>query len=125
LRRMRPTPWRPNCSRRVWGRRRYLLRLVGQSMVGARIEDGNLLFVEEVEVPPDRAMVVAFLRGGEEVTMKRTYGEEKKVKLSPENGDHEELVLPAEDVRVRESGLYGRPSREQGRGRRDVKVRSC
>jgi repressor LexA len=35
------------------GRRRYLLRVVGQSMVGARLEDGNLLVVEEDEVPPD------------------------------------------------------------------------
>ena len=32
------------------GRRRYLLlRVVGQSMVGARIEDGDLLVVEEDE----------------------------------------------------------------------------
>jgi repressor LexA len=35
------------------GRRRYLLRVVGQSMVGARLEDGNLLVVEEDEVPLD------------------------------------------------------------------------
>jgi repressor LexA len=35
------------------GRRRYLLRVVGQSMVGARLEDGNLLVVEEDEVSPD------------------------------------------------------------------------
>jgi repressor LexA len=32
------------------GRRRYLLRVVGQSMVGAGIEDGDLLVVEEDEV---------------------------------------------------------------------------
>ena len=55
------------------GRRRYLLRVVGQSMVGARIEDGDLLVAEEVGVPPDQAVVVAFLRRGKEVTMKRTY----------------------------------------------------
>jgi repressor LexA len=72
---MRPTPWWPNCSRRVWRRRRYLLRLVGQSMVGAGIEDGDLLVAEEVGALPDQAVVVAFLRGGEEVTTKRTYRE--------------------------------------------------
>jgi SOS-response transcriptional repressor LexA len=49
------------------GRRCYLLRVVGQSMVGARIEDGDLLVVEEDEVPPDEAVVVALLRGAERV----------------------------------------------------------
>jgi repressor LexA len=83
------------------GRRRYLLRVVGQSMVGARIEDGDLLVVEEDEAPPDGAVIVALLGDGEEVTVKRLYREERRtVRLRPENGDHEELVLPAEDVRV-------------------------
>jgi repressor LexA len=88
------------------GQRRYLLRVVGQSMVGARIEDDDLLVVEEDEAPPDGAVVVALLRGGEEVTVKRIYRDGEKVKLRPENGDHEELVLPAEDVRVQGRVVY-------------------
>ena len=89
------------------GRRRYLLRVVGQSMVGARIEDGDLLVVEEDEAPPDGAVIVALLRDGEEVTVKRIYREEgNRVRLRPENGDHEELVLPAEDVRVQGRVFY-------------------
>jgi repressor LexA len=88
------------------GRRRYLLRVVGQSMVGARIEDGDLLVVEEDEAPPDGAVVVALLRDGEEVTVKRLYTEGNEVRLKPENGDHEELVLPAEDVRVQGRVIY-------------------
>ncbi len=89
------------------GRRRYLLRVVGQSMVGARIEDGDLLVVEEDETPPDGAVIVALLRGGEEVTVKRLYREEGgTVRLRPENGEHEELVLPSEDVRVQGRVVY-------------------
>ena len=89
------------------GRQRYLLRVVGQSMVGARIEDGDLLVVEEDEAPPDGAVIVALLRGGEEVTVKRLYREEGgTVRLRPENGDHEELVLPSEDVRVQGRVAY-------------------
>ena len=57
------------------GKRRYLLRVVGQSMVGARIEDGDLLVVEEDESPPDGSIVVVLLREGEEVTVKRLYRE--------------------------------------------------
>lgn len=88
------------------GKRRYLLRVVGQSMVGARIEDGDLLVVEEDEDPPDGAVIVALLRGGEEVTVKRIYREGDRVRLRPENGDHEELVLPAEDVRIQGTVVY-------------------
>ena len=89
------------------GRQRYLLRVVGQSMVGARIEDGDLLVVEEDEAPPDGAVIVALLRGGEEVTVKRLYREEEgMVRLRPENGDHEELVLPSEDVQVQGRVAY-------------------
>ena len=45
-------------------RRRYLLRVVGQSMVRARIEDSDLLVVEGDEAPPDEAVVVAFCGTG-------------------------------------------------------------
>lgn len=88
------------------GRRRYLLRVVGQSMVGARIEDGDLLVVEYDEAPPDGSVVVALLRDGEEVTVKRFYREGENVRLRPENGEHEELVLAPEDVRVQGRVVY-------------------
>lgn len=44
-------------------------------MTGAGIDDGDLLVVEEDESPSDGAVVVALLNGGEEVTVKRLYGE--------------------------------------------------
>jgi repressor LexA len=87
------------------GRRRYLLRVVGQSMTGARIEDGDLLVVEEDEDPPDGAIVVALLKG-EEVTVKRLRREGPNVRLRPENGDHEDIVVPAEDLRVQGRVVY-------------------
>ncbi len=88
------------------GKRRYLLRVVGQSMTGARIEDGDLLVVEEDEDPPDGAVVVALLRNGEEVTAKRLYREGDLVRLKPENGEHEDLIVPADRVRVQGRVVY-------------------
>ena len=82
------------------GRRRYLLRVVGQSMIGAGIQDGDLLVVEEDEDPPDGTVVVALLNGGEEVTVKRLYREGEAVRLRPENGEHEDVVVPAREVRI-------------------------
>src|SRR4051795_6042123 len=82
------------------GRRRYLLRVVGQSMIGARIEDGDLLVVEEDEDPPDGMVVVALLNRGEEVTVKKLYREGEMVRLKPQNGEHEDVVVPAREVRI-------------------------
>jgi repressor LexA len=88
------------------GRTRYLLRVVGQSMIGAHIDDGDLLVVEEDEDPPDGSVVVALLRNGEEVTVKRLYREGDNVRLGAENGDHEDLVVPDEELNVQGRVVY-------------------
>jgi repressor LexA len=88
------------------GRRRYLLRVVGQSMIGAHIDDGDLLVVEEDENPPDGEVVVALIGGGEEVTVKRLYREGGMVRLRPENGDHEDLVVPAAEIALQGRVVY-------------------
>ena len=92
------------------GRPRYLLRVVGQSMIGAHIADGDLLVVEEDEDPPDGTVVAALIRGGEEVTVKRLYRERgeagETLRLRPENGDHEDLVVPADEVLVQGRVVY-------------------
>ena len=80
------------------GRRRYVLRVVGDSMIDARISDGDLLVVEEDEEPEDGAVVVALLGGGDEVTVKKLYREGDSVRLKPQNGEHEDIVVPAADV---------------------------
>ena len=82
------------------GRRRYLLRVVGDSMIDARISDGDLLVVEEDQDPPDGEVVVAMIGGGEEVTVKKIYREGERVRLRPQNGGHEDIVVRAEDVVV-------------------------
>jgi repressor LexA len=86
------------------GRRRYLLRVVGQSMIGAHIADGDLLVVEEDEDPPDGAVVAALI--GVVVTDTRLYREGDLLRLRPENGDHEDLVVPAEDVTIQGRVVY-------------------
>lgn len=88
------------------GRRRYLLRVVGQSMIGAHIADGDILVVEEDENPPDGTVVAALIGGGEEVTVKRLYREGDLLRLKPENGDHEDLVVPADDVTIQGRVVY-------------------
>jgi repressor LexA len=82
------------------GKQRFLLEARGESMVGAGIEEGDLLVVEENPSPPDGSVVVALILEREETTVKVLYREGEKVRLEPRNGAHEDIVLPAERVSV-------------------------
>jgi repressor LexA len=75
-------------------------------MIGAHIADGDLLGVEDDEDPPDGAVVAALIGSGEEVTVKRLYREGNLLRLRPENGDHEDLVMPAENVTIQGRVVY-------------------
>jgi repressor LexA len=84
--------------------------VVGQSMIGAHIADGDLLVVEEDEDPPDGTVVAALIGDGEEVTVKRLYREKNEagdlLRLKPENGDHQDLVVSAENVTIQGRVVY-------------------
>ena len=88
------------------GKDRYLLRVVGQSMTGAGIEDGDILLVEEDETPPDGVVIVALLDGGEEVTVKRLYREGKTVRLKPENDREQDIIVSPESLRIQGRVVY-------------------
>ena len=88
------------------GRRRYVLRVVGRSMTDARIEEGDLLVVEEDPSPPDGSVVVALLKSGEEATVKVLRRERDLVRLEARNGDHEDVVVNPEDVDIQGRVLH-------------------
>ncbi len=81
------------------GRRRYTVTATGDSMTGARIEEGDTLLIEENEDPPDGTVVLALLHG-EKVTVKRLYRDGGTVRLRYQNGEPREIVLPAEEVSI-------------------------
>jgi repressor LexA len=89
---------------------RYVLRVVGDSMYGAHIADGDVLIVEENEDPPDGSVVVALLHNGDEVTVKKLHRERGEVgdmvRLVPRNGDHEDIVVSAGDVTIQGEVVY-------------------
>ena len=81
------------------GRRRYTVTAHGDSMTGARIEEGDTLLIEENEDPPNGALVLALLHG-RDATVKRFYRDGDEVRLKWQNGEPREMVLPAGEVRV-------------------------
>ena len=88
------------------GRRRYVLRVVGRSMTDARIEEGDLLVIEEDPSPPDGSVVVALLKSSEEATVKVLRRERELVRLEARNGDHEDVVVAPEDVDIQGRVLH-------------------
>ncbi len=86
-------------ARELFGVGRFLLEAAGQSMTGAGIEDGDQLLVVADPSPPDGTIVAALI-GGERVTVKRLFREGENVRLRAENGEHGDIVAPAEDVEV-------------------------
>lgn len=61
----------------------FLLRVKGDSMIGAGILDGDIVVVRSQEAAENGDIVVALL--GEEATLKRFFREKDYVRLQPEN----------------------------------------
>ena len=76
----------------------YVLRVVGDSMVGEGIFDGDLVVVARRERAEPGEMVVALV--GDEATLKRYYPEGEVVRLQPANPAMDPLRVPAGQVRV-------------------------
>lgn len=82
------------------GKLRYLLRVVGESMRDGGIHEGDLLVVEEDPSPPDGAIVVALLNGGDEVTVKKLRRENGHIRLRAQSDGHEDIVIAASEVEI-------------------------
>lgn len=106
-------------ARELFGAGRFILEASGQSMTGAGIEDGDHLLIVADPSPPDGTVVAALL-GGERVTVKRLFREGENVRLRAENGEHKDIVAPAEEVQVqgRVELILRRPWRSLGRNPR-------
>jgi repressor LexA len=77
----------------------YVLRVRGESMVGAGIFEGDYVIVRPAEDATDNEIVVALL--GDEATVKRFFRESDHIRLQPEN----ETMEP---IRTTEAAVLGR-----------------
>ena len=76
----------------------YVLLVVGDSMIGEGIHDGDYVIVRKRDQAHAGEMVVALV--GEDATLKRIYPEGPMVRLQPANPQMEPIYVPAEQVRV-------------------------
>ena len=69
----------------------FFVRAKGQSMIGAGIQDNDLLVVDRSLNPVHRSIVIAVIDG--EFTVKRLYKRAGKIKLLAENPDYAPIEL--------------------------------
>ncbi len=77
----------------------FILRVEGDSMIGAHIDDGDYVIVEQNVSPQNGEITVARLPDGE-VTLKRFFDDGEKIRLQPENNRFEPFVLNRGEVEV-------------------------
>ncbi len=77
----------------------YVLRVRGNSMIDEQIRDGDLVIVEDRRTADNGEMVIALLHGLD-VTLKRFYRDNGRVKLQPANESLKPLVVDASQVQI-------------------------
>lgn len=78
-------------------RKVFALRIVGDSMIGDGIFDGDYIFVRKQLQADDGEIVVAMIEG--EATVKRLYREGDRVRFQPSNPRLEPIYVNARDFR--------------------------
>src|SRR5688572_11797148 len=77
----------------------YVLRVKGDSMIDEQIRDGDFVIVEDRRTADNGEMVIAMLHGSD-VTLKKLYREQGRIRLQPANPAVQPIIAAPEDVVV-------------------------
>ena len=83
----------------------FLLKVKGDSMVGAHILDGDYVLVQPQQSARDGEIVVALI--GDEATVKRFYKTPNGVTLKAENPKFNDIQVSTEDAAARRFQIVG------------------
>ncbi|MFN8474131.1 MAG: transcriptional repressor LexA [Anaerolineae bacterium] len=82
------------------GRDIYALRVKGDSMIDALVNDGDIVILHRQEQVENGQMAAVWLEDRGETTLKYFYHEQDRVRLKPANPTMKPWTEPAENVRV-------------------------
>ena len=77
----------------------YVLRVRGDSMIDEQIRDGDMVIVENRKTADNGEMVIALLRGSD-VTLKKFYRDNGRVRLQPANPALQPIFVDAAQVKI-------------------------
>jgi len=78
----------------------YALKVKGQSMIDALINDGDTVLMQHVNVVENGEMVAVWLKAEKEVTLKKLYREKGRIRLQPANSQMEPIFAEPDNVEV-------------------------
>lgn len=78
----------------------YALRVKGNSMIDALVNDGDIVLMQTVSAARDGDMVAAWLKREQEATLKKFYREGDRVRLQPANDTMSPIFTDAGNVEV-------------------------
>ena len=77
----------------------YVLRVTGDSMIDEQIRDGDYVIVEDRKSADDGEMVIALV-GGLDVTLKKFYRDNGRIRLQPANPAIQPILIDADRVQI-------------------------
>jgi repressor LexA len=78
----------------------YALRVRGQSMIDALIDDGDIVLMRYQQTAENGQMVAAMVVDQNAVTLKRFYYEGERVRLQPANSTMEPIFTTPDNIRI-------------------------
>ena len=86
----------------------FYLKVKGDSMINARIHEGDLVLVVKQDYVDNNGDIMAVRVNGNEATLKRVFIQEKGILLQAENPKYEPLYYPKSDVANGYVGIIGK-----------------
>jgi repressor LexA len=77
----------------------YVLRVKGDSMIDEQIRDGDFVIIEDRKSVDNGEMVIALV-GGQDVTLKKFYRENGRVRLQPANPAMQPIMVDQDQVQI-------------------------
>jgi repressor LexA len=78
----------------------YALRVKGDSMIDAFVDDGDIVLIEQTGKVEDGEMAAVWLKLEQEVTLKKVYHEAGRIRLQPANKEMKPMYYQADDVEI-------------------------
>ncbi|NLK94130.1 MAG: transcriptional repressor LexA [Clostridiales bacterium] len=82
----------------------FMLKISGESMIKAGINDGDLAIIEKVDTATNGDIVVALIDN--EATIKRFFKEKNHIRLQPENDTMDPIIVPNCKILGKLVGLF-------------------
>lgn len=92
--------YEPTPKEWVKGGEYFYLRAKGDSMVGARIQEGDLLLIRKQPTVDDGEIAAVLINDDNEAVLKRVYRSEDKLILQSENPNYPPILAPPAEIKI-------------------------